>query len=1695
MATATELAINTTASALDMAEAIFGDGVQVVTATYSGDPLSSGIYSGASTTMAGISPTDGGVILSTGNVSSITNSDGSTNTNTATGTGLDTTGGVNGDAQLNTIAGVATLDGAILQAEFIPDGEFLTMRFVFTSEEYPEYINAGVNDAFGVWINGQFVEATITTQGNIAIDTVNGSNNTNLYIDNTADQYNTEMDGFTRVLSIKARVNPGEVNTIKIGIADGGDAIYDSNLLIMADSIQTIALAFDDEITLTPNASRTFDILANDIDQTDSGLTITHINGTAVVAGQTVTLQTGEQVRLNADNTVTVFSDGNTGSSNLTYTIVDGAGNIDDGFITITTTAATVTDGIVQGSAAGDVIDLAYLGDPDGDKIDANDGTGAGGTFGNSDYILAGAGNDTISAGAANDKIYAGADSDTVYGGAGDDWADLGTGNDVFGSYGTDSDGNDTVYGDTGNDAIIGGGENDVLYGGTGNDTLSGGIGADSAYGGADADAFNVTDDHGADLIDGGETGLDQDAINFGNYLTTAGVTVTLTGAESGSYAFANTPASLPQASGTFTGIEALNGTIYADTINGSLNSAAMTVNSGAGADVVTGGSGADILSAGDDADTLTGGAGDAVDGGEGGTDNDTLIVNNVQSVDYGNDGESGVVNFLAGGTLNFANIEHLIVDGVEASPPDYIVEGGSAADLIDSAYQGDPEGDRIDAADNATGTNDDLVMAGEGNDTVLAADGADTLNGEGGNDNLSGGAGNDALYGGAGADTLAGGAGADTIDGSSGLDVVDYSTSSAAVAVDLQTQAVSGGDAQGDVVSSSVDGVTGSAFDDTLMGADGSSTNPADPYTSLIHGGAGNDYIDGRAGADSLYGDAGNDTIYGGADADSVWGGDDADILYGGTGDVIDGGEGGTDLDTLVASNVYSVAFDPLNAENGTITFVDNSTLTFSNIEKLVLNGGNPDGVIWGTGAGDSIGAGYVDGNGDIVDASDAIFAGAGPNDDEIYGGTGADTIDAGLGNDQIYGGSENDAISGNDGNEYAQGDTGDDTLQGDAGDDFLRGDAGNDQVFGGIGNDTVYGGLDNDTVSAGDGNDSAYGGFGDDTVYGGAGLDTITGSDGADIVDGGADDDYIQGSSGNDTLIGGTGADTLLGEEDADLIYGGAGDYVDGYETGTDNDTLIVGDVASVTFDAFNGENGVVTFNDGGTLNFYNIENVVADNNPVSAPDQKVDGTAGDDVMGVGFTDVQGDIIDGADGIADSIFGYDGNDSVQAGDGSDTVYGGAGDDTVFGGAGIDQIFGEQGADLLQGEGGVDTLDGGTGDDTLVGGDGNDILIGAADQDSLQGDLGDDTLAGGAGADVLSGGDGADFGDGGSENDLLSGDAGADTLFGDLGDDTLYGGADGDTLAGGTGADWLHGDEAADLLQGDEGADSLFGGTGNDTLVGGTDADILNGGDDRDVIFGGEADTVDGGEGGDDYDVLDLSAYGYAATTVHYDADNAENGTVDFLDANGDVVSTLSFQNIESVIPCFTPGSMILTEDGEVPVEELEAGDLVFTRDSGFQELRWIGRRDLPPQALSAQPRFNPVRIRRGALGLNLPDRDMLVSPQHRMLVTGPRAELLFGEHEVLVAATHLVGLPGIDRVTPDGISYLHLLFDAHEIVRADGAWSESFQPGALTLVGLESEQRAEVLALFPELADNPASFPAARLTIKAHEARVLMS
>ena len=347
-------------------------------------------------------------------------------------------------------------------------------------------------------------------------------------------------------------------------------------------------------------------------------------------------------------------------------------------------------------------------------------------------------------------------------------------------------------------------------------------------------------------------------------------------------------------------------------------------------------------------------------------------------------------------------------------------------------------------------------------------------------------------------------------------------------------------------------------------------------------------------------------------------------------------------------------------------------------------------------------------------------------------------------------------------------------------------------------------------------------------------------------------------------------------------------------------------------------------------------------------------------------------------------------------------------------------------------------------------------------------------------------------------ENFILTGQAdtfngaaatAAVNVDGGAGNDTLTGGAGNDTLTGGIGSDVLTGGIGNDSLAGGDGDDSLIGGAGSDSLAGGNDQDTFS-----DLSAG---DTVDGGEGGTDFDTLDLRSWGKALTNITFSTTDPESGTVQFLNGLGQVVGAMSFSNIEQVIPCFTPGTLVDTAIGPVAVERLRVGDLILTRDHGYQPIRWAGARWLSGADLQARPNLRPVMIGAGALGESQPMVDLLVSPQHRMLLMGTAAELLFGDHEVLASAIHLTLLPGVEQRSPDGVTYLHLMFDQHEIIRANGAWSESFQPGSLALAGVGAEACAEILSIFPELGVEAGrdAYAAARLSLKRHEVRAILT
>jgi len=181
-----------------------------------------------------------------------------------------------------------------------------------------------------------------------------------------------------------------------------------------------------------------------------------------------------------------------------------------------------------------------------------------------------------------------------------------------------------------------------------------------------------------------------------------------------------------------------------------------------------------------------------------------------------------------------------------------------------------------------------------------------------------------------------------------------------------------------------------------------------------------------------------------------------------------------------------------------------------------------------------------------------------------------------------------------------------------------------------------------------------------------------------------------------------------------------------------------------------------------------------------------------------------------------------------------------------------------------------------------------------------------------------------------------------------------------------------------------------------------------------------------------------------------------------------------------------FTKKTMILTGSGEKPIEHLVVGDMIATKDNGMQTIRWIGSR-----MVSATGDFAPIMIQKGAMGNA---RNLRVSPHHRMLIGGWKAELLFGVHEVLVAAKYLVNQNTIYVSEGDTVEYFHILFDTHQIIFSNGAPSESFHPGKMAMEALEKETREEIFSLIPKLKENLDAYgPEARQILKKHEAKVL--
>lgn len=1362
----------------------------------------------------------------------------------------------------------------------------------------------------------------------------------------------------------------------------------------------------------------------------------------------------------------------------------------------------------------GDASDVLY-GGTGNDKIEGDLGE---------DSLFGDAGNDSLAGGAGNDMLYGGTGTDILYGGTGNDLVDGGDDNDRV----EGGSGDDTVYGGLGDDTILGGAGNDTLHAGAGNDTLVGNSGDDT---------FVVTDGFGNDTYKGDETlETNGDTLDLSGVTTNLTVNLTSANGEAGS---------INDGLGNAATFEEIETVILGggdDTIVLNNTTGDYVVEQ---FDAPTPGPNGTFI--GNDVLNVTG----LQDLG-----GDPVNVNDVTVTDDGNG--NAVLNFPGGQSLTLVGISPLEADnnqylnaiGIPLS--DGTVSGTAGDDLIDGSYLGDNDGDIVDNSDAILAvhaSNDDLIEAGAGNDTIYAGTGDDrvyagtgdqTIFGEAGNDTLvssggddiiDGGTGNDLIFAGDGTDTVTGGAGNDIINGGTGADTMDGGDDADRFVLEANFGAdtITGGEGgldndtiwstqgvdtttvlTGDEAGTITDGTSTATFSEIEVLNLGSGQDTVDASASnaaiTVYGNNGDDVITGSTADDVIHGGDGTDTINGGAGDDSIEGGsgDDWFMLNDGMGnDTITGGETGeVSGDYLMGAGLTGdvtldlTAVSATDAESGTLS-VGGDTVTFSEIETVILGSGNDtvtgssgaDRVATGNGA-DTVNMGAGD---DLVDlgnadgASDLIVLQDNFGSDTVYsfeaptpgvGGTfvGTDMLDVTALFDAPLGDPTRTPVMTNDvtvtddglGNatlNFPNGETitligipaadasnpfylnaigipmPDGTVSGTAGDDIIdasyTGDPDDDMVDAG---DAIIPGDtgDTDLIEAGAGNDVINSGEGDDRIYAGTGDDIVASGSGDNTVWGEAGNDQIFTNAGTDTVYGGAGNDSIYGGDDADALFGGDDSdiFVQNANYGSD---VIVG-----------GEGGL----DNDTL--YNAQNV---NTTVIATGDEA-GTMSDGTSTATFSEIE----------TIQTLGGDDTINLAADTAGMTVDAGAGDDTITGGSGDDSINAGSGDDTI-------AINNSFGNDTIVGGETGETNGDVIDGSTLTENVTVNFTGDEAGT-IDNGTDTATF----SEIEQVITGAGDDTITGGTGDQNVITGAGNDTVTTtgtgtGTGSDTIATGAGNDTIYFSN-ADSIDGGAGDDRFIADNFVDPTTG---AITIVGGSDGETGNGDTLELGDLADLSTLIQISDGINASGNETFHGSVTMDDG-----TILNFSEIENII-CFTPQTRIATPLGLVAIEDLEVGDMVVTRDHGLQPIRWIEGRNVP-----AIDRFAPIRIRKNVLAGQ--DRDLIVSPQHRVLFQGYRAELLFGESEVLVSAKHLVDGLDVTQDEAEMVTYVHMLFDQHEVIYAEGAATESFHPGDIGFSTVGEQAREELFAIFPELrADQRAYGNTARRCLKSHEAQLI--
>lgn len=1070
----------------------------------------------------------------------------------------------------------------------------------------------------------------------------------------------------------------------------------------------------------------------------------------------------------------------------------------------------------------------------------------------------------------------------------------------------------DTINGLGGNDILAGLGGNDTINGGADDDGIDGGDGDDALYGEAGDDL--IVGGAGDDYIEGGDKAATGDALDGGAGFDTvsyasssAGVTVDL-GVQDGATAQTSTGDANGDILDNFEGVV---GSAHDDEIIGS-NTAADVIEGGAGADTLDGRGSDPIL---DDTGVY---ASDTVSY-EGSSKGVTVSLGKEGFTTLGKGGDAENDQL-----INFENIIGSAHADTLSIAENGLIEGGAGADIMTAgsdggglSYEsssaavtvtlaaagktgtgsgGDAKGDKYIGFDTVIGSDyNDKLTGNDFDNGLLGGTGDDVLSGGKGDDTLVGDnvfsysflgnttvypfgkaylGGNDTLAGGDGDDYLIGGIGSDAIDGGNGFDIASYQSSGAAVTISLGTRGAAaiqtGGDAGGDKLTA-VEGIIGSAHDDTITG------NNLD---NLIEGGAGKDTLTGGTGSDTVsYAgapDAGsNDTgvtvdlnIQNGVLAQAGDSDENGDILLGfenvigsyydddikgdAFDNIIEGGGGKDKMDGGIGHDIVSYSsYDNEIAGGGTIG------VTISLIAGGVVLVGDLVGDAFGDDAKnfegihgsayDDILTGFTDDNTILGLGGDDLIAG-GAGTDYLDGGDGIDTLDYRNGGAVTVTLGRSNAktkVTGDDDDtilnfENVFGSDFDDKLTGSTADNGFKSGLGTDTINGGTGNDTVdYSDIASAiTVTLGSGVSKVTGGDTDNL----SSIENIVGTGLADEIIGNSAANKFDGGAGDDKLTGGGGADWLEGGDGDDIFYvGGTEGIGDTFLGGADvaGDTLQITGTKAATLENFEstlwdieilvGNNlGIVGTTKSNSYDFSSLTGYSAV--------AYVDGGAGDDRMKAYANSVAD--FRGAAGN-DELIGGDKNDTLDGGDGDDTLSGGGGNDTILGGKGNDDLIGGAGNDSLTGGVGIDRIEGGGDDDTIYV-SGNDAEFDYLDG-GANGAGGDKIIVEGTKSIVL---DYFDATTNGIETFTGTGPA----ILGNAGDNLLD--FSGMTV---TGVLYIDGAAGNDVIKASDNGIELRGGAGDDTLTGGTNNDTLNGGVGRDIMSGGDGD--------DFFDVLGTEA------------------------------------------------------------------------------------------------------------------------------------------------------------------------------------------------------------------------------------------